>query len=125
MAVDIPDFQTTEEGRQYEKEIMLVLQGEKKDYPSYFGGLKVASGNEFPVYSPIDESIKFGIFQEPEEGIMVEAVSAAVKALDAWSSTPIDQRADYFDKICKVIKARRSFYAASIAVSTGMVREEA
>ncbi|MBQ8373837.1 MAG: aldehyde dehydrogenase family protein [Candidatus Methanomethylophilaceae archaeon] len=123
--VEIPDFQTTEEGRQYEKEIMLVLQGEKKDYPSYFGGLKIASGNEFPVYSPIDESIKFGIFQEPEEGIMVEAVSAAVKALDAWSSTPIDQRADYFDKICKVIKARRSFYAASITVSTGMVREDA
>ena len=123
--VEIPDFQTTEEGRQYEKEIMLVLQGEKKDYPSYFGGLKIASGNEFPVYSPIDESIKFGIFQEPEEGIMVEAVSAAVKALDAWSSTPIDQRADYFDKICKVIKARRSFYAASITVSTGMVRDDA
>ncbi len=105
MVVDIPDFQTTEEGRQYEKEIMLVLQGEKKDYPSYFGGLKVASGNEFPVYSPIDESIKFGIFQEPEEGIMVEAVSAAVKALDAWSSTPIEERASYFDKVLKVLQA--------------------
>ena len=125
MVVDIPDFQTTEEGRQYEKEIMLVLQGEKKDYPSYFGGLKVASGNEFPVYSPIDESIKFGIFQEPEEGIMVEAVSAAVKALDAWSSTPIEERASYFDKVLKVLQARRSFYAAAVTVSSGMVREDA
>ena len=125
MAVDIPDFQTTEEGRQYEKEIMLVLQGEKKDYPSYFGGLKVASGNEFPVYSPIDESIKFGIFQEPEEGIMVEAVSAAVKALETWSFTPIEERASYFEKVLKVIQARRSFYAAAVTVSTGMVREDA
>lgn len=123
--VEIPDFQTTEEGRQYEKEIMTVLQGQKKDFPSYFGGFKIASGNEFPVFSPIDESIKFGIFQEPEEGIMVEAVTAAVKALDSWSATPIEQRADYFDKVCKVIKARRSFYAASVTVSSGMVRQDA
>ena len=42
---DVPDFQTTEEGRQYENEIMIVLSSEKKDYPNYFGGLNVASGH--------------------------------------------------------------------------------
>jgi len=122
---DIPDFQTTEEGRQYEKEIMLVLQGEKKDYPSYFGGLKIASGQEFKVSSPIDESIEFGIFQEPEAGIMSEAVAAAHKAFDSWSVRPIAERAKYFEPVVGVLKARRMHYAATITVSTGMVREDA
>ncbi len=122
---DIPDFQTTEEGRQYENEIMLVLQGEKKDYPSYFGGLKIASGQEFKVPSPIDESIEFGIFQEPEEGIMSEAVSAAAKAYGPWSVRPREERAKYFEPVVGVLKARRMHYAAVITVSTGMVREDA
>lgn len=122
---DIPDFQTTEEGRQYERQIMLVLEGEKKDYPSYFGGMKVASGNEFRIQSPIDPSIDFGIFQEPEEHIMVEAVSAAVKALDGWSAMPAEERAEFFEPVLRTLEARKEYYAAVITVSTGMVRVDA
>ena len=123
--VDVPDFQTTEEGREYEKNVMMVLQGEKKDYPSYFGGMKVASGVEFSVYSPIDESIQFGIFQEPEEHIMVEAVTAAVKALETWRYVSPEERASYFEKALANIKARRQFFAAAVTVASGMVREDA
>lgn len=122
---DAPDFQTTEEGRQYEKEIMQVLESEKKDYPSYYGGMMVASGTEFTVVSPIDESISYGRFQEPEEGIMVEAVSAAQKALGDWSKVPMAERASYFSKVLNVLKARRLHYAAVVTVSTGMAREDA
>lgn len=122
---DLPDIQTTEEGRQYEKNVMLVLQGEKKDYPSYFGGMKVASGNEFNVFSPIDDSIKFGIFQEPEPGIMIEAVTVALKAHDSWSMKTPSERAAYFEKPLEMIRLRRLFYAAMVTVSSGMVREDA
>ena len=122
---DLPDLQTTEEGRQYEKNIMLVLNGEKKDYPSYYGGFKIASGNEFVVTSPIDESIRYGIFQEPEEGIMVEAVTAAVKAQSEWAKVPSAERAAYFEAPLANIEARRLFFAAAVTVSTGMVREDA
>ena len=120
-----PDFQTTEEGRQYEKEIMQVLESEKKDYPSYYGGMMVASGNDFTVVSPIDETINFGRFQEPEEGIMVEAVSAAVKTFGEWSKVPMVERSSYFEKVLNVLKARRLHYAAVVTVSSGMVREDA
>ncbi|AMK13249.1 aldehyde dehydrogenase family protein [methanogenic archaeon mixed culture ISO4-G1] len=120
-----PDFQTTEEGRKYEQEIMLVLTGEKKDYPNYFGGLKIASGHEFRICSPIDPSIQYGIFQEPEEGTMAEAVGAALKAFEKWGTLPIEERAKYFQALPGVLKARRMHYAASITVSSGMVREEA
>ena len=122
---DIPDFQTTDEGRQYEQEIMIVLTGEKKDYPNYFGGLKIASGHEFKISSPIDSTIEYGIFQEPEEGTMAEAVGAAVKAHEIWSAKPVEERAKYFQALPGVLKARRLHYAAAITVSSGMVREDA
>ncbi len=122
---DIPDFQTTEEGRQYENEINIVLTGEKKDYPNYFGGLKIASGHEFPVYSPIDPTIQYGIFQEPESGTMEEAVSAALKAFDQWAAKTMEERIGYFKAVPRVLKARRLHYAATITVCSGMVREDA
>lgn len=122
--VDNPDFQTTEEGREFEKSIMQVLDVEKKDYPSYFGGFKVASGVEFTVNSPIDESIKFGAFQEPEEHIMVEAVTAAVKAFREWSATPIEERTKPFEMILNTLKARRMYYAAMVTVACGMTRRD-
>ncbi|MBR4505074.1 MAG: aldehyde dehydrogenase family protein [Candidatus Methanomethylophilaceae archaeon] len=123
--VDLPDIQTTEEGREYEKNIMMVLSGEKKDYPSYFGGFMIASGVEFDVISPIDETIKFGIFQEPEDGIMLEAVTSAVKAQKEWAKVPSAERAAYFEMPLRTIEARRLFYAAAVTVATGMAREDA
>ncbi|MBE6528115.1 MAG: aldehyde dehydrogenase family protein [Thermoplasmata archaeon] len=122
---DAPDFQTTEEGRQYENEIMAFLSGEKKDYPNYFGGLKIASGHEFNIYSPIDPTIQYGIFQEPESGTMTEAVSAALKAYESWCIKPIEERARYFQALPGVFRAKRLNYAAAITVSSGMVREDA
>jgi acyl-CoA reductase-like NAD-dependent aldehyde dehydrogenase len=122
---DIPDYQTTEEGRAYEAEIMTFLSGDKRDYPSYFGGLMIASGNEFIVDSPIDSSISFGRFQEPEEGIMEEAVTAAVKAQGPWARTPVAERAAYFEKLIPLLKQQRMQLAASVTVSAGMVREDA
>jgi len=122
---DVPDFQTTEEGRQYENEIMIILSGEKKDYPNYFGGLKVASGHEFKICSPIDPTIEYGIFQEPETGTMEEAVGAALKAFDSWGKLPIEERARYFQAIPGVLKARRLHYAAALTVSCGMIRQDA
>lgn len=122
---EIPSLQTTSEGEDYEKAIDQVLGAEKKDYPSYFGGMKVASGVEFIITSPIDDSIRYGIFQEPEEGVMVEAVTASVKAFGTWSKVPIEERASYFGQFLKYLKARRMYYAALVTVSTGMVRQDA
>lgn len=122
---DYQDLQTTDEGREFEKHIDQVLGSEKKDYPSYYGGMKVASGTEFIIHSPIDASIRYGIFQEPEEGIMLESVLATMKHFDDWAATPVAERAAYFEKYLALLKARRMYYAAMVTVSTGMVRQDA
>lgn len=121
----LPDTQTTEEGRLFEKEIDLVLGGEKKDYPCYIGGMKIGSGNMFYLNSPIDESIRYGSFQEPEAGTMRAAVEAAGKVAGEWARTPAEKRASYFVPYLNGLKARRMHYAALVTVASGMVREDA
>lgn len=121
----IPETQRTEEGRLFEKEFDTVLGGEKKDYPCYIGGLKIGSGNLFYLCSPVDESIRYGSFQEPEAGTMRAAVAEAGKKVAEWSRVPAEKRASYFVPYLNGLKARRMHYAALVSVASGMVREDA
>ena len=88
----------TEEDRQYEAALNAVLHMDKRDYPAYVGGLKIASGHDYPVSSPVDSSIIFGTFQEPEDGLTDRAVTVAKEAFEKWSVTDIDERIAIFDK---------------------------
>lgn len=121
----LPETQRTEEGKLFEKEIDIVLGGEKRDYPCYIGGFKIGSGNLFYLDSPIDSSICYGSFQEPEKGTMVAAVDAAEKAAKEWSKVPSKDRAAYFQFYLNGLKARRMHYAALVSVASGMTREDA
>ncbi len=96
----------------------------KKDYPSYIGGMMVASGVEFIVKSPIDSSISFGTFQEPEKGTTERAVEVALNAHSAWAGEPLPKRIEYFSRLLDAIKAQRYRLAATVLLSTGMTRKE-
>lgn len=115
----------TEEDRMYEGALNAVLHTDKKDYPSYVGGLMVASGHEFPVASPIDSSIIFGQFQEPEEGLTDRAVVVAGEAFKTWSKTDADERVEIFDKILDLITRQRYRLTALLTITAGMTRDEA
>ncbi len=54
---------------------------------------------------------------EPDVGA---AVAAARGALEAWSQTPVDKRAEYLDKISAGLKARAEELAKLIAQEVGM-----
>ncbi len=121
----LPDTQTTEEGRLFEKEFDAVLGGEKKDHPCYIGGFKIGSGNLFYLESPVDPTIRYGSFQEPEKGTMKAAVDAAEKAAKEWARVPADKKISYFVPYLNGLKARRMHYAAMVSVASGMTREDA
>ncbi len=114
-----------EEDRLFEAAIDLVLSNGKKDYPSYIGGLKVASGNQFDVCSPVDKSIIFGSFQEPEDGLTERAVVVAKDAFKTWSKTTAEQRTEIFDKVLAVVEQQRYRLAAIVSLSVGMKKEDA
>ena len=115
----------TEEDRKYESAVNAVLHMSKKDYPSYVGGLAVASGHDFPVWSPIDETIIFGSFQEPEDGLTDRAVEVAKKAFATWSKTSPEERVGIFDKALESIILQKYKLAGMATVCCGMTRDEA
>lgn len=121
----LPDSQTTPEGKAFEKEIDGVLGGERRDHPLYIGGQKIGSGHLFYVGSPIDETIMYGSFQEPEKGTMVAAVEAAQRSVRDWAKLSSVERAACFKPYIATLKARRMHYAALVTVSSGMVMREA
>jgi len=114
----------TDEDRLFDAAFNAVLYTERKDYPNYVGGLKIASGRDFPVGSPIDQSIFFGNFQEPDEGITDRAVEVAIKVFEKWSNTDVAKRIEIFEEVLGVIKRQRYRFAAILTISVGMIRSE-
>ena len=113
-----------EEDRLFESALDGVLSTGKKDYPSYVGGFKIASGHDFPVCSPVDTSIIFGNFQEPEEGLSDRAVVVAKTAFAEWSVSEVSERTEIFDRVIDEIVRQRYRLAALVSLSVGMTRED-
>ena len=114
----------TYDDAKFEAAFQSVLQMNKRDYPSYIDGLMIASGNVFPVDSPIDSSVRFGLFQEPEAGISERVVEASLGRYSEWSRTSGHERAVIFEKVLDDIKVQRYRLAAIVMLSTGMTRKE-
>ena len=115
----------TEEDLKYDGAVNAVLHLNKKDYPAYIGGLAVASGHDFPVWSPIDDTIIFGTFQEPEDGLTDYAVETAKKAFATWSKVPAEERVEIFDRALESIIQQKYKLAGLATVCAGMTRDEA
>ena len=111
--------------RLFDAAIDLVLSNGKKDYPSYVGGFKIASGNQFQICSPVDKSIIFGTFQEPEDGLTERAVVVAKDAFKKWSKTSAEERTEIFDKVLAAVEQQRYRLAAIVSMSSGMTRDDA
>ncbi|MCL2606962.1 MAG: aldehyde dehydrogenase family protein [Methanomassiliicoccaceae archaeon] len=101
-----------------------VLHTDKKDYPCYVGGLMVASGNEHTVSSPVDESIRFGRFQEPEDGLSDRAADVASDAFRIWSKIDKEKRSEIFVTALETIKRQKYKLAAAVTLSSGMTRDD-
>jgi len=112
------------DNEKFEAAFQAVLQLKKRDHPSFIGGMKVASGIEFVVKSPIDNTIGFGTFQEPEPGTTDMAVELAAKVHPTWAGTPLERRKSYFADLLEMVKTQRYRLAAMVLLSSGMTRQE-
>lgn len=123
--MNMPDskknVQVANENELFQRALDGLLGTEKKGYPSFIGGMMIASGNDYELTSPIDRSIIFGNFQMPEKGTVAAAVSAASGSSEGWSSKTRSERAEIFRDVLNMVKAQRYRLAACVMVSTGMV----
>lgn len=108
----------------FQRAIDILLSTEKKGYPSFVGGLKIASGKDYGLMSPIDSSIIFGKFQIPEEGTIAIAVKAAENAFASWSSKTQAERSEIFREVLEKVKNQKYKFAACVMISTGMVMKD-
>ena len=113
-----------EQDKRFDGALNSVLHMDKKDFPCYVGGLMIASGREHTVSSPVDESIRFGRFQEPEDGLADKAASVALEAFGTWSKTDKEKRSEIFVTALETIKRQKYKLAAAITLSSGMTRED-
>lgn len=116
--------QTAKDEELFMRNFEVILSTEKTGYPSFIGGLKVASGMDYQLTSPIDESIIFGKFQRPEEGTVSYAVEAAKKAFVEWSSMKASERVAFISDALEKVKARKHRLAACVMISTGMTMKD-
>ncbi|MDD3398382.1 MAG: aldehyde dehydrogenase family protein [Candidatus Methanomethylophilaceae archaeon] len=115
----------SEEDRKFNAAFEAILNMDRSDYPNWMGGIMFASGTDFQVGSPIDNSIIIGQFQEPEAGMAVRAVSFASQAFTEWSSLPLSIRIERMRSIRDDLVRGRYRLAAAICISVGMTRKEA
>ena len=111
-----------EDEKMFEGAFNSFLHMDKKDYPAYVGGLMVASGNEFTVSSPVDKSIMFGRFQDPEDDLPDKAVIAAQTAFEEWSKTDAAKRIGIFEIVLDNIERQRFRFAAAVMICAGMTK---
>ncbi len=118
------DIHAANEDELFQRAFDSLLGTEKKGYPSFVGGMMVASGNDYELTSPIDRSIIFGNFQMPEKGTVAAAVGAAGSAVGNWSSKTSQERTELFRDVLKRVRAQRYRLAACVMISTGMVMKD-
>ena len=97
-----------------------------QSYPMYIGGKEVRSeAGEFEHRSPIDTSIVVGRFQIGTRDHAKQAIEAARKGFEVWSSRPWQDRVRVLDRYAKLIDERKFDIAAVITYEVGKNRLEA
>lgn len=124
-ADDIPFNMADYDSKKFEAALGMVMDREKHDYSAVIDGLNIASGTDFPLVSPVDDTIIFGTLQQPEPGTARVAAESAAKAFEAWSKEDPADRANVIGKVALAAEKDRYKLAAEVLLSTGMVRGEA
>ncbi len=98
-----------------------------KSWPMYINGeaRPAVAGKAFADRSPIDTSIVLGHFPLGTATDAADAVSAAVAAYPAWSSTPYQERITILRRAAENFRTRKYDLSAMLAIEAGKTRAEA
>ncbi len=97
-----------------------------KSHPMHIGGKEVWSeAGEFEHRSPINTSIVVGKFQVGTREHAKQAIDAAKKGFEVWSSRPWQERVRAFDRYTRLLDSRKFDIAVAITYEVGKNRLEA
>lgn len=93
-------------------------------HPAYISGTAINSGERFVERSPIDAKITIGEFQRCGRPEAKNAIAAARRAFEGWSSTDYRARIAIFRKAAKLFSAGKFELAAILSYENGKSRYE-
>ena len=85
------------------KEALADARSKTIDIPMYIDGKEVSTDKKVKIYPPHDHQHLLGTYSQGSKEHVSEAISAALKAKDAWENLPWEQRAAIFLKAADLI----------------------
>ena len=85
------------------KEALADARSKTIDIPMYIDGKEVSTDKKIKIYPPHDHQHLLGTYSQGSKEHVSEAISAALKAKDAWENLPWEQRAAIFLKAADLI----------------------
>lgn len=92
------------------KKILAELKKKPIEIPMYIGGKAVKSGKKIAIHPPHEMAHTLGYFYAGEEKHVNLAISAALKAKEAWSAMSWENRAHIFLKAADLLATRYRFH---------------
>jgi len=85
------------------KEALADARSKTIDIPMYIDGKEVSTDKKIKIYPPHDHQHLLGTYSQGSKEHVSDAISAALKAKDAWENLPWEQRAAIFLKAADLI----------------------
>lgn len=112
--------------RAYETEVREFRRNLGKTYPMIIGGNEVFSTDgTFNDVSPSSTDLVIARFQKGTKENARQAISAARKSFEIWSSTPYEERVDLFRRAADLASGQKFRLAAEMTFENGKTRFEA
>lgn len=112
--------------REYETVVAEFQRNLGKTYPMIIGGQEVfSSEGTFDDTSPSNTTIVIGKFQKGTRENARQAISAARKMFESWSSTPYQDRVDLYRRAADIASGQKFRLAAEMTFENGKTRYEA
>lgn len=90
---------------------------------NYIGGEHLPARADFDDINPATEEV-IGCFPQSTDAEIDQAIQAAQAAFHAWRSVSRVQRADYFDRLCRLVQERTEELTRAISLETGKTLNE-
>lgn len=112
----IRNFEKGSEDKKKLKEALARAKKTKVDIPQFIGSEEIRTGNTQSIHPPHEIKHNLGKFHKGEKKHITQAINASLKAKDAWSAMPWEQRASIFLKAADLIagKYRYDMLAATM-----------
>lgn len=111
--------------RKYEEALVAVESELGQIHPARVAEEEIFADETFTVWSPIEDGLKIGVFQQCGTGIMEAAFRAADDAYTAWSQTPWEVRCRRIETAADRMEENFFRLAATITMECAKTRTEA